>query len=500
MGVHNEFPHNAPEHANGGLQPPPRFLLWSLVVLFVLTVIGVIAGVMIFRNVLTRGQQEAVVNRLPFMEALLPSLPPTPEGGVIPTLPVATQGGTSPLDLLAPLPTLTVPGEQTPEIMQSTETVGLVPSPTATTATTALPASTPTTAPTATPAMAATPAPVGAQSVTSNLAARPSYALLTGFVHEQQTWNNCGPATVTIALSYYGWRRDQTFAADVLKPNSEDKNVSPGEMVAFVNSETGVNALTRIGGDLEMVKQFIANGFPVIVERGYAPEGYDWIGHYQTIVGYDDAQRVFYIYDSFLGSGEHGEGITESYDAVDSWWRHFGRTFIVIYEPAREGLVAQILGGRVDLVSAAENALAVAQAEARANPADPHAWFNIGTAFTLLGRYTMNAGDDAAARQYYSSAAAAYDEAWAHRVPWRMTWYQFGPFEAYFYAGRYDDVLTLVDINLANTDYVEETYYWQGRVFEARGETQQAVNAYRIVLRRNPNFAPAQEGLNRLNS
>ncbi|MBZ0294318.1 MAG: tetratricopeptide repeat protein [Anaerolineae bacterium] len=46
--------------------------------------------------------------------------------------------------------------------------------------------------------------------------------------------------------------------------------------------------------------------------------------------------------------------------------------------------------------------------------------------------------------------------------------------------------------------YVEETFYWQGMVYAAQGQTADARNAFRQVLSINPNAAFAQEALNRL--
>jgi len=44
--------------------------------------------------------------------------------------------------------------------------------------------------------------------------------------------------------------------------NAEDKNVSPWQMVRFVNDNTGVKALYRIGGNLQILKRLIAAQFP----------------------------------------------------------------------------------------------------------------------------------------------------------------------------------------------------------------------------------------------
>lgn len=323
--------------------------------------------------------------------------------------------------------------------------------------------------------------------VAVNTSGRPANARLYGFTHVKQTWNNCGPANLTMALSYYGWAEGQEVAASYLKPDREDKNVNPSEMVSFVNQNTGVRAITRIGGDIELLKILLANNLPVIIETGYMPEGYDWLGHYQTVVGYDDAQRAFYIYDSYLGAGENGSGIAEPYNEFDANWQAFNRTFIIIYSQEQEGLVRELLAERADVTQAAEIALSIAQSEARSNPQNAFPWFNMGTALTRLGRY--------------DEAAVAYDQARRAGLPWRMLWYQFGPFEAYFNVSRYDDVLALVETNLTNgAEYVEETYYWQGQVFAAQGRTQAAEGAFRQALGRNPLYTAAQTALDALNT
>lgn len=470
----------------------PRYFLPALIVgVVVLIVIGGAASIFIYANVLPPRYQQEILTQVPFMRSFLP---PTPEGGSIPT-PEATESGISPQDLLTmPLADATTPAPKvspTANIAPSVTNIQVettatslptaTPPPSTLTATSTV---TPTTAP-VTPTQSAL-APTQAISGSVSVTARPASARLYGVKHVQQTWNNCGPANITQALSYYGWAQDQTVAADYLKPEKEDKNVSPSEMVAFVNEKTGVRALTRIGGDMDMLKTLIANQFPVIIETGYMFEGYDWLGHYQTLIAYDDIQQVFYANDTFLGTGDNEAGIVERYKDFDKNWQAFNRTFIVVYKKEDEGKVATILGARTDPTAANENALAVAQSEARADLQNGFAWFNMGTALTRLGRYP--------------EAAAAYDKARQLQLPWRMMWYQFGPFEAYFNVGRYDDVLILAQTNITNAgDFaVEETYYWEGKVYEKQGKTLDAASAFREALKHNPHYADAKTALDSL--
>jgi tetratricopeptide (TPR) repeat protein len=467
-----------------GIAPPPRLLLWAVIGLFLLAIVGTVGGIVVFRSVLVPGQQQRIIDQIPFMRAFLP---PTPEGGTLPTA-APVEGGITADDLLGgPLGVPTATEAEPTEAAAAIET-----EPTATITPSPLPTHTPTATLTPVPATEVAAQPTAAQTVNISQSVQvpvlPASARMFGFSYFKQEWNNCGPANLTMALSYYGWTRDQSFAKERLKPDREDKNVSPHELVAFVNEQTQLRAITRMGGDLQLLKAFIAAQIPVIIETGYMPEGSDWLGHYQTVVAYDDLVDNFYVYDSWLGNGASGEGLAESFESVNRNWHHFNRTFIAIYEPNRETEVRAILGERADPTRAAELALETARAEARANPRDSFAWFNIGTSFTRLGQY--------------EEAAAAYDQSRREgSLPWRMTWYQFGPFEAYFNAGRYDDVMALVEVNLTNgAQYVEETHYWQGRVFEMRGNVAGARGAFSRALQHNYLYEDARTALDALNA
>lgn len=477
---------------------PPRWLFWGVIAAFVLGMLAVLGSVAAFRFVLEPAQQERVMQALPFMEAFLPPRPKP--GDVLPT-PEAASNDVSPEDLLGGLNLASSP---TPEPANEAD-VTAEPSIEPTIEETDAPEATATIAPTDEPTAQPTSEPTQSSEVvpteqTESVQAQPTTAVetvnespiiprtvrLTGFNYQKQTWNNCGPANITMALSYYGWEQDQTYAEDFLKPGGrEDKNVNPAEMAAFVNDQSAVDAIWRVGGTVDLIKQFLANNIPVIVETGSMPEGYDWLGHYRTMVGYDDNQGVFFILDSFVGSDNPGAGIIESYPNFDEDWKQFNRTFIVVYEPQRAELVERIMGSYMDEQAAAQIALEQATAEATADTTDGHAWFNMGSSLSMLGDYER--------------AALAFDRSRVEGIPWRMTWYQFGPFEAYLQSGRVNEVISLVETNLGNGgEYVEETYYWQGRAYESQGRANEAASAYRSALRRNPRYTAAREALDSL--
>lgn len=300
----------------------------------------------------------------------------------------------------------------------------------------------------------------------------PASVLLTGIRYEAQGWNNDGPANLSMVLGYHGWNGDQETARQWLRPNPEDKSASPDQLIDYVNEQTPYRALYRIGGTAEVLKQLLAAGFPVIIEEGFLPAGEDWLGHYLLLIGYDETQETFLAYDSYLGNND-GEGLPQSYSFFDSNWRHFNRLFIVVYEPSQEANVLALLGDYADPKNAYRLALQIAQSEADRNP-DKWAWLNLGSAYTALSDY--------------QNAADAYDQARQQNLPWRWLWYQFGPYEAYYQTGRYEDVRALAESVLANTFYVEEAYYWLGMASLAQGDPVAAFEQFQSVFKHNPNF------------
>jgi tetratricopeptide (TPR) repeat protein len=319
----------------------------------------------------------------------------------------------------------------------------------------------------------------------------PSQARMDGFQHKFQTWNNCGPATLAMSLTYFGDQTSQEQTASILKPNPEDRNVSPTEMAAYVNEQTDHKALFRVNGSLETLKALIANDIPVIIETGIDPPGefrwLGWYGHYLLLVAYDDEEETFWVYDSWFGTSEepltnaNPDGRIISYDDLATSWSQFNRNYIALYQPQQEPLVSELISQDMDDVYMWENALDRSKAEIEIDPENPFYWFNLGTNYAAL--------------EHYDEAAIAFDQARAIGLPWRMLWYQFGPFESYLNVGRYDDVLLLADTTLQDRPYFEESYYYKGKALEALGEEQAAIENLEKAASFNPNFTLAQAAL-----
>lgn len=330
------------------------------------------------------------------------------------------------------------------------------------------------------------PTPIPMIPLFSGASAAPESALpgsyrLNGIRFEHQGWNNCGPATLTNALTFFGYRDNQQRAAAWLKPNGEDKNVSPSQMAEFVNTqvpELPVYALVRVNGTLELLKRLIANDFPVIIEKGYDPEPQrlGWMGHYLLMIGYDDVRQTFYTSDSYIG-----QNTPYTYDYIETYWKHFNYLYLVLYTANREAELLALLGSDANLWQNHYDALQRAVQQAKANQQDAFAWFNIGSNMVALGQY--------------AEAAIAFDQARALGLPWRLAWYRFDHLEAYYHTGQYDVLLALVQANLndGGGQYVEETYYYGGLARLGKGEIDRAISNFDAAIQFNPNFLPARQ-------
>jgi tetratricopeptide (TPR) repeat protein len=341
------------------------------------------------------------------------------------------------------------------------------------------------------PAATVTPQPSFTPAPTST--PLPGKSRLSGIVHEYQQFNNCGPANLAMALSFWGWQGDQRDTRAYLRPNLavDDKNVNPAEMVAYVEQYTRLAALTRLGGDLDLLRSLLAAGYPVLIEAGHDPPDDSWMGHYLVVSGYNDELRMFTLQDSLTNPD-----VPMTYaDLTQRWWRDFNYVYLVIYPKERQVELERLLGPRMDESYSYQLVAQRALDEiTRLQGRDLFfAWFNLGSSQVGLADY-------AGAAQAYDKAFELYQTLSEDLRPYRLMWYQVGPYQAYYNTGRYQDV-----INLANTTFtwaskpvLEESYYWRGMAYLALGKSNQAIADLNKAAALNPNYAPPRLELERL--
>lgn len=305
---------------------------------------------------------------------------------------------------------------------------------------------------------------------------------------EPQQWNNCGPANLVQGMRVLGVDLAQADVASWLKPNGNDANVSPWQIARYVSQFTSARALVRVNGDLTLLKRLVYNSFGVLIETGhYDDDDGSWLGHYLTIVGWNDPGGYLLALDT-LRTGGDPAGFHEPVGDLDTRWQHFNRVYIVFYRPDQESRLREILGTAWVAEQNNRQALNRALTEMQLDRNNPFAWFNIGTNYAALGQFR--------------EAVAAYDTARSvgGGLPWRMLWYQFGPYKAYYEVGDYQTVIRLADNTLRNTTNVEETLYYRGLAYAALGSTAQAVSDLESSAAFNANVTQISTALQALQS
>jgi hypothetical protein len=332
----------------------------------------------------------------------------------------------------------------------------------------------------------------------------PATVMLQGVKYEHQhgRLNYCGPANFSMALTFWGWKGNRDVIGRAVKPSDKDKNVMPYELQDYITDNVpGMTSVIRYGGDIDLLKRMVSTGFPVVVEKGIYEVDlngkYSWMGHYAFVTGYDDTTGDIIYQDTYQPDPVANPGPNRhiKYATFTEGWRAFDYIFVVVYPVDKQNKVMTALGPYADDQWASQHALAVAQTEAQTlSDIDRFfAWFNVGTSHVALLQYA----DASIAYDYAFSVYAGLDVNESVR-PYRMMWYQTGPYKAYYYTNRFADVINLANTTLNDTiaePDLEESLYWRGQAYYMAGKTDLAVKDYRDALKVHPKFIPVMQAL-----
>lgn len=293
----------------------------------------------------------------------------------------------------------------------------------------------------------------------------PEQKILSGGTHVFQTFNNCGPASLSMVLSYFDQHITQDSLGRELRPyqnaqgNNDDKSVTLQE-IASKAEELGYVAYHRPAGTMELVQQFIAKDIPVITRTWLSPE--EDIGHYRVIKGYDMSRRRLTQDDSL-----QGKNVEYSYDDFTIIWRAFNYEFLVLVPPEKRLEVEHILGEKLDETRAWQHALELAKQQTEKNPNDVYAQFNQLVAHYHLGEYQQT--------------VALYEKI-KNQLPPRMLWYQIEPILAYFRIGEYQTVLHMTQAILESQNRAFSELHWlRGKTFEKLDQPSEANAAFELA-------------------
>lgn len=304
-------------------------------------------------------------------------------------------------------------------------------------------------------------------------------ALLPGAKWVPQTFNNCGPATTSMVLQYFGFDVNQNVTKAALRTNPDDKNVFTYEMAEYIKRDYGVESKLFYGGDIQLIKKLVANGFYVVIEDWLHPN--EDIGHVTIIRGFDDEQGVLIADDSFIGVN-----ITYPYEQfTKTQWKAFNYEYLPVYKPGSEELLKAIVGDAWHQSIMYQRAAQKAREEIAINDRDMYAWFNLGTSLYALSSFT--------------EAKQAFEKSRSLGWPNRMLWYQIQPIQTYNALGEYQKAIEFADIALwGDNDSFSEAHLEKAISYKGLGNTQKAREEAERALFFAPNLKKAQDFLSSL--
>jgi len=304
--------------------------------------------------------------------------------------------------------------------------------------------------------------------------------LSNGGYHIFQTFNNCGPAALSMVLRFYGINVGQAEIGNALRPyqipggDNDDKSVTLEEL-GEKSKEYGFIPYHRPMGNPEIVKQFIANDMPVIARTLTKPN--EDIGHYRVIKGYDEIAGTFLQDDSL-----QNKNLTYSYSDFNEIWKKFNYEYLVLVPKNKQKIAERILGENLNKETAWQNAVKNSKNELFINPNDIYARFNLSVAYFNVGQFEQSAEEF---------------EKVENLLPFRTLWYQIEPIQAYYELGNYDRVFEITDRVLGYYNRAfSELYILRGKIYQKQGNNELAKQEFEKAVFYNANLKEAKDLLN----
>ncbi len=288
--------------------------------------------------------------------------------------------------------------------------------------------------------------------------------------HTYQTFNNCGPATLSMYLSYYGISTDQETLGNQMRPyqhpkgDNDDKTIFPVEFTEWAGiygEDIGLKVMYLPNGSLKLLKLFVSNDIPVVVKTRLNLK--EDIGHFILVRGYNIDKEYVLVDDSYYGPNKK-----VSFYNFLSLWQSFNYSYIIAYANSQTDTVETMLGKEMDPLVAWQNAVERAHKENELTPDSIYPLFNLSVGYYHLGEYEKS---------------IEYFEKVEEKLPRRMLWYQIEPIKAYFKMRNYSRVLEIIEniLNDGNKAF-SELYQMRGEIYLAQNKPAQARDAFDSAL------------------
>ncbi len=163
----------------------------------------------------------------------------------------------------------------------------------------------------------------------------PGY-VLSGMPLIRQSYNACGPASLTQVLRYYGVNVDMATVSAHTRPS--DTSYMTAQAILDFAPRVGMEARLYSGGSINTVRTAIKSGVPVIALQTYVSPSGQIIPHWRVVVGYNDAARQTYLMDPLLGY------VAMGYDDFARVWADHRGQFALMYPPRLSATVKKVIG------------------------------------------------------------------------------------------------------------------------------------------------------------
>jgi tetratricopeptide (TPR) repeat protein len=298
--------------------------------------------------------------------------------------------------------------------------------------------------------------------------------------HMFQTFNNCGPATYSMVLSYLDIEEPQSVLGDELRPyqnakgDNDDKSVTLTE-IAEHSKKFNLIPYYRPNGTTDKLKLFISNGMPVVLRTWL--NDHDDIGHFIIVRGYNDSTQMLTFDDSYYGKNRQ-----VSYSKMNSLWQPFNYEYMVLTNQENQKVAETILKEEVDSKVAWQNAVERNQNDQTSE--NPYPSFNLAVAYYEIGDYTKSI-------QTFEQVQP--------KLPRRMLWYQLQPILSYQKLNQHQKVFELTDAILNNQNRAySELYLIRANSYLIQGNKEKAKSEAELALRYNQNQTAIKGFLDRL--
>lgn len=310
----------------------------------------------------------------------------------------------------------------------------------------------------------------------------PNRKVLHTDYHVYQTFNNCGPAALSMALRYYDITISQETLGNQLRPyqhpegDNDDKSVTLAEL-ADKAKEYNLVPFHRPNGTIEMMQHFISHGIPVITRTWLKAD--EDIGHYRVVTGYDKTEQYIIQEDSM-----QGKDLQYSYSKFNTIWEKFNYEYLVMVPNEKVNIAKAILGKNTNNQKAWETAAERARSRLTESPDNITARFNLVVALHNTGKHKQ---------------AVTEFEKIQQNLPPRALWYQTEPIKSYVLLKQYDTALSIIESILKNDNRAfSELYMIRGNIYLNEGKTDLARKEYKKAHRYNKNMKAPLNALEKI--